>query len=301
VKYALFDMSFLAHRAKHATGQLSTGDSPTGIIYGVLEQVRHICSVPQVKTNQCGLFFDGPKQWCARRKAYPAYKNQPARRKKTPVEAAADTLMFKQLATLRRDILPAIGFPVYRQVGLEADDLIASAAETNEAIIISPDSDLWQCVRDGVVCYDPLRQTIMDADKLYTEHRVGPREWAEVKCLAGCHTDNVAGVPGVGVKTATDYIWQLLPAQSKKRLAIQSLAGQEIMWRNAKLVCLPHSRTHSVTLRPPEYKPDVFFTIAAEYGFKSLLESRRGAWEMFFNGEFSVTDKQQAGIRRRNA
>lgn len=298
------DASWLAHKAKHAMGHLSFQGDGTGIIFGCLQQILTVCTNPRVKSNRVGLFFDGPKNFCLRRKAYPPYKKRPG--PKTPEDRQASETMLDQLRELRKTILPAIGIPVYRQIGLEADDLMAQAAvQTDRAgergIIITADGDLWQCVSNSIHWYDPTpgRDLYMDRERLFSDHRVGPAEWGEVKCIAGCSTDNVAGIPGVGVKTATDWVWGLLPLTSKKLETIKQ-QYKAVVRRNGPLVRLPHKQTKDVVWREPEYDVKTFFDVAREYGFQSYLDGpRRAQWEMLFRGDLAVGDMQAAKVRRR--
>lgn len=302
----MFDMSWLAHKAKQTMGRLAFEGNATGIVYGCLQQILTVCSNPRVRSNRVSLFFDGPKQFCVRRAVYPIYKNRP--KPKTAEDAIAADLMFCQLKAMRKSIMPTIGFPCYRQVGFEADDLIAQAALQvgrlgQKAIIITADGDLWQCIADDVHWYDPSpgRDLYMDRERLFADHRVGPAEWAEVKAIAGCSSDNIEGVHSVGIKTATDFIWKLLPPKSKKLTAILSKEGQTAIQRNRKLVCLPHKKTQPFELNEPQYNPTEFFATAKRLGFESYVSgNRKSTWEAFFRGDLSVGDMQAARARRPN-
>lgn len=286
----LFDASWLAHRAKWTMRSISSGGSE--IIFGFLEQVRAICQGPRVRSNRAAFFFDSRHSF--RRDLFPAYKAK--RRNKTPEELADGAAMREQLELLRKEILPAIGFPCYRQSGLESDDLIASTCEglTSKGIIITADEDLLQCISELVHWFDPSKDKYFDLATMIHEKRVNPNDWVNVKCMAGCSTDGVAGIPGIGEKTATDFIWRLVPP-SKKLAAINSPEGMKIARRNYDLICLPHPATREIVVPEIKLNPDTLFQWGEKLGFNSYREPlRRRAWETFFTGEPEIV------VRKRN-
>src|SRR5207244_8753435 len=100
-----------------------------------------------------------------------------------------------------------------------------------EVIILSSDKDLMQLVGDGVGMFDPMKQKRIGPDEVKERFGVGPEKVIDIQALAGDSTDNVPGVPGIGVKTAAQLIIEygdletLLarPAQIKQRKHRQSL------------------------------------------------------------------------------
>jgi len=114
---------------------------------------------------------------------------------------------------LMRDAVRAFGLIPIEQEGFEADDIIATYAR--EAIdvgadvtIISGDKDLMQLVRPGVAMFDPMpgRERPIGAEEVIEKFGVPPAKVREVQALIGDSTDNVPGVPGIGVKTAAQLI-----------------------------------------------------------------------------------------------
>lgn len=110
-----------------------------------------------------------------------------------------------------RDAAKAFDLPVLEQEGYEADDLIA--AYTKEArskgidvVIVSSDKDLMQLVGPGVRMLDPMKQDFIDEDGVVEKFGVKPDRVVDVQALAGDSTDNVPGVPGIGIKTAASLI-----------------------------------------------------------------------------------------------
>ena len=108
---------------------------------------------------------------------------------------------------LIRDAVKAFNVACLEQKGYEADDLIATyAREAAEAgadvTIVSSDKDLMQLVRPGVRMYDTMKNKVIGEDEVMERFGVPPTKVIEVQALIGDSTDNVPGVPGIGVKTA---------------------------------------------------------------------------------------------------
>ncbi|MDX2265814.1 MAG: DNA polymerase I [Hyphomicrobiales bacterium] len=114
---------------------------------------------------------------------------------------------------LVRDAVRAFGLTPLEQAGYEADDLIATyaceaAAAGAEVMIISGDKDLMQLISPAIRMYDPMpgnERRIGEAE-VREKFGVGPDKVVDVQALAGDPTDNVPGVPGIGVKTAAQLI-----------------------------------------------------------------------------------------------
>jgi len=119
------------------------------------------------------------------------------------------------------DLIPQFGFirhavhafdlPCLEQDGFEADDLIATyvreaCAIGASATIVSSDKDLMQLVNDCVVMYDTMKDRKIGIPEVIEKFGVPPEKVIEVQSLIGDSTDNVPGVPGIGVKTAAQLI-----------------------------------------------------------------------------------------------
>src|SRR5215204_398359 len=112
---------------------------------------------------------------------------------------------------LIREAVRAFDLPCLEPVGFEADDLIATyvriACERGaSATIVSSDKDLMQLVTDKVVMYDTMKDRRIGIPEVIEKFGVPPAKVVEVQALAGDSTDNVPGVPGIGVKTAAQLI-----------------------------------------------------------------------------------------------
>ncbi|WOH65918.1 DNA polymerase I [Bradyrhizobium sp. BWA-3-5] len=136
-----------------------------------------------------------------RNKLYPDYK---AHRPPAPDD------LIPQFALIR-EAVRAFDLPCLEQVGFEADDLIATyvriACERGaSATIVSSDKDLMQLVTDCVTMYDTMKDRRIGISEVIEKFGVPPEKVVEVQALAGDSTDNVPGVPGIGVKTAAQLI-----------------------------------------------------------------------------------------------
>jgi DNA polymerase-1 len=112
---------------------------------------------------------------------------------------------------LIREAVRAFDLPCLEQGGFEADDLIATyAREAGErgatTTIVSSDKDLMQLVTDKVTMYDTMKDRRIGIPEVIEKFGVPPAKVVEVQALAGDSTDNVPGVPGIGIKTAAQLI-----------------------------------------------------------------------------------------------
>lgn len=107
--------------------------------------------------------------------------------------------------------LEAIGVPILRQLGYEADDLMATLCERHrgsdlDIVLVSRDKDLDQLLTDGVRLLDPLDDTETDASTLLERKGYRPDQAVDAQTLMGDSTDNVRGVEGVGPKKAAELL-----------------------------------------------------------------------------------------------
>src|SRR4029079_4541998 len=112
-----------------------------------------------------------------------------------------------------REAVRAFDLPCLEQGGFEADDLIATyvrlACEAGStATIVSSDKDLMQLVTDCVVMYDTMKDRKIGIPEVIEKFGVPPEKVVDVHALIGDSSDNVPGVPGIGVKTAAELIKQ---------------------------------------------------------------------------------------------
>ena len=133
------------------------------------------------------------------------YDQYKANRRETPDDLVPQCEHVRQAAD-------AFGVCRIEMDNFEADDLIATyarhAVEAGARVtILSSDKDLMQLVQDGrVMMRDPMTDRPIGEAEVHEKFGVGPDKVVEVQALCGDSTDNVPGVPGIGVKTASELI-----------------------------------------------------------------------------------------------
>ncbi len=155
---------------------------------------------PDNQPTHLAIVFD-KSEVTFRNKLYPDYK---AHRSPAPDD------LIPQFPLIR-EAVRAFDLPCLEQSGFEADDLIATyvrhACERGAtATIVSSDKDLMQLVTDCVTMYDTMKDRRIGIPEVIEKFGVPPNKVVEVQALAGNSTDNVPGVPGIGVKTAAQLI-----------------------------------------------------------------------------------------------
>jgi DNA polymerase-1 len=155
---------------------------------------------PDNRPTHLAIIFD-KSEVTFRNKLYPDYKAH---------RAPAPDDLIPQFALIR-EAVRAFDLPCLEQGGFEADDLIATyvrlACERGAtATIVSSDKDLMQLVTDCVTMYDTMKDRRIGIAEVIEKFGVPPEKVVEVQALAGDSTDNVPGVPGIGIKTAAQLI-----------------------------------------------------------------------------------------------
>ena len=118
--------------------------------------------------------------------------------------------LIPQFEFIRKSVL-AFNLPSIELINYEADDLIATYVEQilskgAKTTIVSSDKDLMQLYRKNVRIYDPMKNKFINEEDVNNKFGVKPEKVVDVQALAGDSTDNVPGVPGIGVKTAAELI-----------------------------------------------------------------------------------------------
>ena len=155
---------------------------------------------PDNRPTHLAIVFD-KSEVTFRNKLYPDYK---AHRPPAPDD------LIPQFALIR-EAVRAFDLPCLEQAGFEADDLIATyARQAGErgatTTIVSSDKDLMQLVTDKVTMFDTMKDRRIGVPEVIEKFGVPPEKVVEVQALAGDSTDNVPGVPGIGIKTAAQLI-----------------------------------------------------------------------------------------------
>lgn len=286
----IVDCNALCYKAFHIMPKdLKFKKHDTSIIFGFLNQIRKLAE--DLKTNQFIFCWDSPRSY--RKLIYPDYKEN---RGNNLSDVQKDNLLQakEQFIELEEEVLPGLGFMnIYSQNGYEADDWIAYFAFRLpwNYLIVSGDEDLYQCLYDG----DKVQCHIFNGKKVITEQAFGmmtglmkPIDWVQVKALAGCTSDNIKGIVGVGESTAIKYLKGQL-AEGKIKDRIEDAESKRIFHRNLQLVTLPYSGGPKPLKGFDGYPPDdelysvEFMEIFKEYGFMSFLGDRFDKWRKAFD------------------
>ena len=198
-KLVLVDGSGYIFRAFHALPPMSRADgTPVNAVYGFTAMLMKL--IDDLKPDHVAVVFDVARK-TFRSDIYAGYK---ANRSEPPEELVPQF-------SLVREATNALSLPLLEAPGFEADDLIATYAGIAEdaglaTLIVSSDKDLMQLIRGDVTMLDPMKQRRIGADEVFERFGVPPEKVIDVQALAGDSTDNVPGVPGIGVKTAAELI-----------------------------------------------------------------------------------------------
>ena len=201
-RLVLVDGSGFIFRAYHALPPLKKSDgTPTGAVSGYCNMLfKLINEIKEFKATHIAVIFDH-KDKTFRSDIYQNYK---ANRPPPPEDLVPQFQLI-------RDATEAFGFIAIDKKGYEADDIIATLSKkaTEEGAIVtifSSDKDLMQLVSNDIKMYDPIRNIFIDIDRVKEKFGVTPDKVIDVQALVGDTVDNVPGVPGVGVKTASSLI-----------------------------------------------------------------------------------------------
>ena len=277
----LVDGSGYIFRAFHALPPLTRADgTPVNAVLGFTTMLMKLIS--ETNADHIAVIFDAARK-SFRNEIYGDYK---AQRPPPPEE------LVPQFGLIR-EATRAFNIPAVEMPGYEADDLIATYAKLAKAAgadvtIVSSDKDLMQLINERVSMFDPIKNKPIRAAEVEEKFGVGPDKVVEVQALAGDTSDNVPGVPGIGVKTAAELIKTygdvegLLARageikQPKRREAIQQNAEKARISRRLVLlkddVPIDHPLASFVRRQPDR---DVLMAFLKENQFRSVIARLEG-------------------------
>ncbi|MDC0339919.1 DNA polymerase I [Pelagibacteraceae bacterium] len=305
--YYLIDGSGYIFRAYYALPPLTRKSDglPTGAVSGfcsmlfkLLEDSRADESIH--KPTHFAVIFDSARK-NFRNDIYSEYK---ANRTEAPDDLAP------QFEYIRKSV-KAFNLPSIELLNYEADDLIATYAKqiTNagaKVTIISSDKDLMQLVSDEVRLYDPMKNKVIGEKEVLEKFGVKPKQVIDVQSLAGDSSDNIPGVPGIGVKTAAELINKyktldnlLIKAseipQNKRRETLLNNKDKALLSR--KLVTLKDNvpvKDDSDDFILKEVNKESLFNFLREMEFNRLLSQ---AISFYGEDETSVRDSKAKEIK----
>jgi DNA polymerase I len=195
----LVDGSGYIFRAFYAVAPLTTKSGfPTNALFGFTRMLKKL--LVDADSDHLAVAFDAGRE-TFRLEMYPEYK---ANRRECPSELIQQMPYFKE-------IVSALGIPLFELKGFEADDIIATLATKlagagKNVVIVSADKDLMQLIGPGVSMWDTLQDRHFGPAEVKEKFGVGPEKVAELLALTGDASDNVPGLEGVGPKTAAQLI-----------------------------------------------------------------------------------------------
>ena len=205
--FYLIDGSGYIFRAYYALPPLTRKSDglPTGAVSGFCSMLFKLLEDSKSKENNqkpthFAVIFDSARK-TFRNEIYKDYK---ANRTEAPDDLAP------QFEYIRKSVL-AFNLPSVELINYEADDLIATYVDQildkgAKVTIVSSDKDLMQLYKKNVRIFDPMKNKFISEDDVKNKFGVGPSKVIDVQALAGDSSDNVPGVPGIGVKTAAELI-----------------------------------------------------------------------------------------------
>jgi DNA polymerase-1 len=279
-KLVLVDGSSYLYRAFHALPPLtSSRGEPTGAVLGVLNMLLKL--LKEESPDLIAIVFDAPGR-TFRDALFDEYKAQ-----RTPMP---DDLR-SQLQPLL-DSVEALGLPLLRVAGVEADDVIGTlatraAADGLEVLISTGDKDMSQLVNDKITLVNTMTSSRLDRDGVKAKFDVWPEQIIDYLALVGDTSDNIPGVAKVGPKTAAKWLQEYTTLDSLLTNADKiggkvgeslraSFAAIELSRKLATLDCnvTLAEAPESLTRRDPD--TEKLRAIYTRYELRSLLRSLSG-------------------------
>ncbi|WRS29781.1 DNA polymerase I [Actinomycetaceae bacterium MB13-C1-2] len=195
-------MAFRAFYALPVDRFVTSGGQHTNAVYGFLSMLVKLLDTDQ--PTHIAVAFDESRV-SFRTELFPEYKGT---RDSAPPEFAGQV-------ELIREVLDAMGIKQTQVVNYEADDIIATLAtegvdEGYEVLVASGDRDTFQLVNDQTTVIYPGRSTsdlvYMTPARIEEKYGLPPAQYPEIAALVGETSDNLPGVPGVGAKTAAQWL-----------------------------------------------------------------------------------------------
>jgi DNA polymerase-1 len=279
-RLVLIDGSSYLYRAFHALPPLTSPEGlPTGALFGIVNMLR-----ATLKENpEYAAFVVDASGPTFRDELYPEYK---ATRAAMPDDLRAQVEPMLQ-------IVQALGFPMLRVSGVEADDVIGTlalqaAAEGVEVVISTSDKDFAQLVRPGVKLVNTMSGSTLDEAGVMEKFGVRPDQIVDYLALMGDSVDNIPGVDKCGPKTAAKWLAEHgdLDTVIAKADALGGKIGENLraalprLPLNRQLVTIKvdvplEQRAQELRLRPRDVA--ALTELYTRYGFHAALRELSGA------------------------
>mgnify|MGYP001176377707 CR=1 FL=1 len=306
--FYLVDGSGYIFRAYYALPPLSrkSDGMPTGAVSGFCSMLFKLLEDSKSNENKdrpthFAVIFDSARK-NFRNEIYSDYK---ANRSEAPDD------LVPQFEYIRKSV-EAFNLPSIEMINYEADDLIATYVEHvlkagAKVTIVSSDKDLMQLYKKNVRIYDPMKNKFITSEDIDNKFGVVPEKIIDVQALAGDSSDNVPGVPGIGIKTAAELInkYENLENLLNKAEEIKQNKRRETIIENKdkaiiskKLVTLKKDvplKNKIEEFRLREMDKDKLYSFMREMEFNRLLSS-----VISFYGDVNISeDKNKKEINKK--
>ena len=313
--FYLIDGSGYIFRAYYALPPLTRKSDglPTGAVSGFCSMLFKLLEDSKSNQNKqkpthFAVIFDSARK-TFRNEIYRDYK---ANRSEAPDDLAP------QFEYIRKSVL-AFNLPSVELANYEADDLIATYVDQilkkgANVTIVSSDKDLMQLFKKNVRIYDPMKNRFISDEDVQKKFGVDSSKVIDVQALAGDSSDNVPGVPGIGVKTAAELInkYGNLETLLKSANEIKQKKRRETIIENKdkaliskKLVTLKNDAPVDRSLTEFQLKEidkDKLYKFLREMEFNRLLSSAISAYgepKLTSEKDIVKTDEKQKAIDRK--
>lgn len=222
--FVLVDGSYFLFRAFHAVPALTTSTGlHTNAIRGAIAAIQKLQR--RVQPTHMAVIFDTPE---------PTFRHELSAEYKGNRPTMPDELA-EQIPYLHA-LIKALGIPLFKLSGVEADDIIGTltkraVAEGMDVLISTGDKDMAQLVCEHVKLEDSFKERVLDIQGVVDKFGVYPNQMVDYLTLMGDSTDGIAGVAGVGGKTAAKLLnqYQTLENIIANAHQIKGKIGQNIL------------------------------------------------------------------------
>lgn len=252
---------------------LSHDEMQTGVLFGMLKDIDFLQRT-HATNNLVFCFDDGPG---IRKTIFPGYKasREQQRSKMSSDERLRVEALIRQVDLLKTNLLADIGYRnIVFQSGYEGDDMIAAICQHHckkDLIVVSSDQDMYQLLSDRVRIWSPRKNEMYTKSDFKREWGLEPREWALVKAIAGCKSDDIPGIPGVGEKTAAKFLLGTMNQNTTTWKNIMN--GRKAVRKYYKLVKLPLPGVEPIRLTPTEIEAVRWNKVVKKLGMTSLVRA----------------------------
>lgn len=278
-----------AWRSFFSTGSLSHNGNTTGVVFGFMRTVQTL----EARWPLCRLVFAFDHGKNLREIKYPWYKaTRRAKRKeekKDPAKRKMFEAMDDQVQALKTSLLRRAGYRnVFYADGYEADDVIARVVdavharnaanghgshEARKVVVVSGDEDFYQLLHPDVSVYQPKNDLEITEYTFRKKYLKAPKDWVKVKAIAGCKSDDIPGIEGVGEGTAVKFLRDCMLVSDRQRDLIYDWMTTREYARNLKLISLPLAGCPDFEVKRDKPNPGLWNRVVGEIGATSLMKA----------------------------